>query len=178
MDDLKEKYRDLYIANKSGSAKYIWQYHLLYPRWKHFLHRFNSGKKIRILDFGCGPGFALKAGKEYNLDITGLDIDIDPVYRDIHAKLNVSRVVYDGVHIPEFEHKFDVLLFHWSFVFDFSHYDFTGIPPIGGTSLEQRIQQLKDITNENGYWYISPFTHYEMAKEYVKGIKLRYFKLK
>lgn len=182
MDDLsklnilRDKYFDAYIKNRSGAEKYLWQYPRLYPQWQKFLSRFNGE---RILDFGSGPGFALKAGKAKGLDITGLDINKQEIYREINKALGTTPIYYDGKHIPEFEKKFDVIIFHWSFIFDFSKGNFKGKPPLYRTQLEERIRQLKAITNKDGHWYICPPLHYEIARTHdLDGIKLKYFALK
>jgi SAM-dependent methyltransferase len=171
---LKLKYRDEYMQDCEGASKYIWQYSRLYPRWKKFLKRFKNEK---ILDFGSGPGFALKVGRELGLDITGLDIDVDPVYNDINEQLGVSRILYDGKRIPLFEDKFDVIIFHWSFIFDFSEFNHMGTRRLSEEGFNERVQQLKDITKKGGWWYISPLHHFREVQKNATGVNLKFFRL-
>lgn len=171
MNILKYKYRKQHKINPHGPTKYIWQYYKLYSKWKKFLSQF---KNERILDFGSGPGFALKAGKELGLNIIGLDIDKEQVYRDINKILDVKPIYYDGIHVPFFEDKFDIIILHWVFIFDF-HIENDEFNLMESSNIKIRTEQLKAITKDVGCWYISPKSHYEEAKKYVSNIELIYF---
>lgn len=169
--ELKIKYLKDFIRNPHGATKYLWQYPKLYPRWKNFLINFKNEK---ILDFGSGSGIALSIGKELGLNIIGLDIDKESVYRDMNDLFGVRPIYYDGVNIPLFDEKFDVVILHWSFLFDY-HVKYDRFAIMEGEDVKIRAEQLRKLTKDYGCWWISPETHYEEAKKYVNDIQLNCF---
>jgi SAM-dependent methyltransferase len=149
-------------------------------RWAKFLGQFRDQA---ILDFGCGPGFALKAGKDLGLNITGLDIKGDPVYADLHKLLDVKPMFYDGRTLPFQSKQFNIVLFHWSFVFDLTkdktenRHNAIGLK-MSEQDIDERVKMLSDVTFDGGYWWISPQQHFVIAKQHKpKRINLKYFTL-
>jgi len=55
------------------------------------LHRTSSQ---RILDLGCGGGFFLFILKQLGHDVVGLDIDVQPLYRELIELFALPRVVW------------------------------------------------------------------------------------
>ena len=135
-----------------GSAKYLVNPESRIKKWGNFLKRFRNE---RILDFGCGPGYALYAGR--HLNITGADIGGDEIYPKLHKILNVHPVYYDGETLPFKDNSFDVIICHWSLRFAFE----------GELDWDKRKSELNRV---GGHWYVSP-------REHAKGTNATVFKL-
>lgn len=135
-----------------GSAKYLVNPAIRIAKWTRFMSRFG---KERVLDFGCGPGYALYAGR--HLNITGVDIEGDGIYPKLHKILGVNPVYYDGVELPFPDNSFDVIICHWSLRFAFER----------DLDWDKRQSELNRV---GGQWYVSPADH-------AKGTNAIVFKL-
>jgi SAM-dependent methyltransferase len=71
--------------------------------------------RLRILDLGCGTGYFLHIAKCLGHDVLGLDMDIEPVFRETLALLGIQRVVH-AIHafqpLPELGAPFDLITAH------------------------------------------------------------------
>lgn len=181
LEELQEKYLMEYTNQPSGATKYLWRYHKDLDKWLEFLKNFSC--KDKILDFGCGPCFALVAGNKLGLDITGLDIPGEPVYDDLHIHLNVTPVVYSGQGLLPFKDSvFNVIICSWAVLFNFSNPKYTRTPPdrqftsedveLSGGELEQRVLELRRISTRNARWFIIPPRHLETVASYNPSVTL------
>lgn len=65
-----------------------------------------------ILDLGCGPGFFLYIAHKLGHSGVGLDIDVEPIFRETLRLLNVHRTVHriePRQRLPMPERKFDLI---------------------------------------------------------------------
>lgn len=166
LSDLRDKYKEEYIAKPQGATKYIWRYNREYNNWLRFLKKFKNEK---IIDFGCGGGFSLLAGRKLNLHIIGLDVDVEESYRDLNNYHNTKPVYYNGIDVPIFNYKFDVIIFNWSLMFNYINRE---IKLLTDNELIKRINQLRKIMNKNAIWYISPPAHFARMKSFNVNSKL------
>jgi len=102
-----------------------------YPRGVKEVHRFGDtkfwikrnveraqdlsldrGPRRYILDLGCGPGYFIYIAQKLGHSGVGLDIDEQPIFRDILRLLKVHRVVQriePGQPLPISSQKFDLI---------------------------------------------------------------------
>ncbi len=67
---------------------------------------------LQILDLGCGSGYFIYICRLFGHDGIGLDTDVEPLYRETLAVLNVPRVVSRieaQVPLPDLDRKFDLV---------------------------------------------------------------------
>jgi|SRR5437868_5704697 len=72
----------------------------------------DRGRRYRILDLGCGPGFFLYVAKQLGHSGVGIDIDEQDIFRDTLALLRVQRVVHRiqaGQRLPDLGTRFDLI---------------------------------------------------------------------
>jgi SAM-dependent methyltransferase len=65
-----------------------------------------------ILDLGCGPGFFLYVAGKLGHSGVGIDIDVEPIFRETLRLLHVQRIVQrigPGQRLPTPERKFDLI---------------------------------------------------------------------
>jgi SAM-dependent methyltransferase len=70
---------------------------------------------LRVLDLGCGPGYFLYVCRCLGHEGLGLDLDEQPLFREITALLNVRRVIWriqSQVPLPDLGGKFDLVTGH------------------------------------------------------------------
>jgi SAM-dependent methyltransferase len=64
----------------------------------------------RVLDLGCGGGFFLFILKQLDHDVLGLDIDVQPLYRELIELFAIPRVVWmikPFEPLPDLRQRFD-----------------------------------------------------------------------
>lgn len=72
-------------------------------------------KGLRILDLGCGAGYFLYVCERLGHEAVGVDLDENPLYREMTALLGVRRVVgriEAFSPLPELPGKFDLVTSH------------------------------------------------------------------
>ncbi|AFQ48278.1 class I SAM-dependent methyltransferase [Burkholderia cepacia] len=82
----------------------------------HSLRDQFAGRKIKVLDFGCGDGKSIDwfAGSGIAAEWKGLDIEDSPEVRT-RIRTDGEFHSYDGVHIPFPDESFDVVFSHQVF---------------------------------------------------------------
>lgn len=71
--------------------------------------------RLRILDIGSGSGYFLHILKCLGHDVTGMDIDTEPVFRETFALLKIPRVIFriePFQPLPDIGEPFDVVTAH------------------------------------------------------------------
>ena len=71
--------------------------------------------RLRILDVGCGTGYVLHIAKCLGHDVLGLDLDVEPVFKEMLALLKIPRVVHDiraFQPMPDLGAPFDLITAH------------------------------------------------------------------
>jgi SAM-dependent methyltransferase len=100
-----------YAHTPGGSAKYA-----DVDRWLHLARERVQDLKLhrvspqRILDLGCGGGFFLFILKQLGHDVLGLDMDEQPLYRELVELFALPRVVWmikPFEPLPDFGPRFD-----------------------------------------------------------------------
>lgn len=72
----------------------------------------DRGPRRHILDLGCGPGYFLYVAQQLGHNGIGLDLDEQPIFRDILSLLKVSRITHriqPRQPLPATEQKFDLV---------------------------------------------------------------------
>lgn len=72
----------------------------------------DCGRRKRILDLGCGPGYFLFISRCLGHDVVGLDLDEAAIFREMIALLGLHRVTWrvrPFVRLPRFGKKFDLI---------------------------------------------------------------------
>jgi len=71
--------------------------------------------KLRILDIGSGSGYFLHIARCLGHDVQGMDIDIEPVFRETFALLELPRLIHriePFQPLPDLGKPFDVITGH------------------------------------------------------------------
>ncbi len=71
--------------------------------------------KLRILDVGCGTGYVLHIAKCLGHEVLGLDMDVEPVFTETLALLQIPRTVHEikaYQPLPDLGAPFDLITAH------------------------------------------------------------------
>ena len=72
----------------------------------------DRGPPIAVLDLGTGAGWFPTACRHFGNDCAALDLDVDPLYREMMALLGVRRTVWriePRQKLPAFDRRFDCI---------------------------------------------------------------------
>ncbi len=112
-DEFAANYREVHTENvqklSGKDSEYFSEYKIV-----ELSRRFDTDKKIRILDLGCGDGICSKFFRSIfkNSSYTGIDISeesVDVAKKQYSSLGDVSFEVYDGEHIPFEDNSFDLV---------------------------------------------------------------------
>ena len=78
----------------------------------------------KVLDIGCGTGFAIDIAKNYSKNIVGIDISME-MLKEVNTKKNIELTRGDTSHLPFTENYFDVCV-----SYGFLHHLYDIIPTI------------------------------------------------
>lgn len=96
-----------YDAARRGYSKEVFQY----------LKKLAKGKKIKVLDIGCGTGISTRQLKEYGFNVIGVDKDLEMVKVARSKNDHIPYVVALAHKLPFKDDEFDVITaftaFHW-----------------------------------------------------------------
>lgn len=73
---------------------------------------FADGRRKRVLDIGCGPGYYLAVCRSQGHEVLGIDLDDQPLYNEMVDFLEIPRIVHrvtPAAPLPDLEGTFDVV---------------------------------------------------------------------
>jgi SAM-dependent methyltransferase len=117
----REKFREISERYRMENPGDEWPKYLEIERWMEInLKRVRDlgldlGGRKRVLDIGCGTGYFLYICQYLGHDVLGMDLDVEPGFREMVDLLGVKRVIwrieaYEA--LPDLGPKFDVIAAH------------------------------------------------------------------
>ena len=181
-----------FIKPSVGNSKYILNYKHFIKYYKKFFKTYKINGNM--LDFGCGPGFAVYVGNLKGYNVIGLDVDQknfdgskfwrsknDLTYSSIHKILEITSKIkfYDGHNIPFNDNNFDSILSNWSILFDYSISEGQKklLDKFNNKRLKKRVIELIRISKKKAIWYISPKFHFEKIIKLFKKFNKKNIKI-
>jgi SAM-dependent methyltransferase len=117
----QEKFREIYERYKMENPGDEWPKYLEIERWMEInLKRVRDlgldlGGRKRVLDIGCGTGYFLYICQFLGHDVLGMDLDVEPGFREMVDLLGVKRVIWcieAYQPLPDLGPRFDVIAAH------------------------------------------------------------------
>jgi SAM-dependent methyltransferase len=117
----RTKFQEIYDRYAMENPGDDWPKYLEIERWMEInLKRVRDlgldlGGRKRVLDIGCGTGYFLYICQYLGHDVLGMDLDIEPGFREMVNLLGVKRVIWriDACEpLPDLGPKFDVIAAH------------------------------------------------------------------
>jgi SAM-dependent methyltransferase len=117
----REKFREISERYGMENPGDEWPKYLEIERWMEInLKRVRDlgldlGGRKRVLDIGCGTGYFLYICQYLGHDVLGMDLDVEPGFREMVDLLGVKRVIWRieaYEPLPDLGPKFDVIAAH------------------------------------------------------------------